>query len=73
LLYDTQEASPSVEDFLPFGLMVAYHALMSRSPGRPSGNYAEKYADARELAMKSRYWDWTSDRPEAAAATEGVA
>jgi hypothetical protein len=70
---DTHQAVPSVEDFLPFGLMAAYQVLMSRSPGRPNGNWTDKLVDAREQAMKSRYWDHTSERETAPAIQPGAA
>jgi hypothetical protein len=63
------EALPSVEDALPQMLVEAYQVLMSRSPGRPNGNWSTKYADAREQAQAGRYFDRSSvmtAAPEAA-------
>ncbi len=65
LVNNTDEAVPSVEDALPQMLVEAYQVLMSRSPGRPNGDYAKKLADARAQAQAGRYFDKTQMMPQA--------
>jgi hypothetical protein len=74
LVSETDEARPSVEDVKKIGKMAGYEALVSRSPGRPSGDFLKAYADARSEAMAVRYFDTTAlktpaPQPVAAAGT----
>ncbi len=57
LSVDTHTAIAPLEDVVLVGLMEAYQTLMSRDPGRPGGNWAAKYADARERAEKAFHFD----------------
>lgn len=59
LVNASDEAIPTIEEVVTVGKMLAYQALMGRSPGRPSGNWADKYADARAEAMKLDRFDHT--------------
>jgi len=61
LVDDTDTAVPAIEEFLPVGLMEAYQALMSRTPGRPNSNWHQKWAEAREMAHRLRAYDRTSE------------
>lgn len=57
---ESQTALPAVEDVVLGALVEAYAVLMNRSPGRPGGgNYADKYADARERFESLAYFDRT--------------
>jgi len=70
LVLDADVALPTIEDVAKVGTMLAYEALMNRSPGRPSGDYVKRWAAAREVARRVRYYDMSQERPEPAAAQE---
>ena len=70
----TDTAGSLTEDVTTVGLMLAYEALMNRSPGRPSGEYATKYAAMTAASRALAAWDRTRETPQQAApATSGAA
>lgn len=65
LTVDTQTAIAPLEDVVLVGLMESYQALSNRDPGRPGGNWAAKYADARERAEAAMFFDGAMFRRKA--------
>lgn len=65
---DTDEALATVDDVITAGLVEAYRALMSKSSGRPNGNWSGKYKDALADAHRLRYYDRTMEVPQQPAA-----
>lgn len=59
LVNATDQAQPSAEEFLPFGLEEALTVLIARSPGRPSAEWERMLAKARSDIGASRYRDRT--------------
>lgn len=63
LLLDTDLALPTSEDVVAVARVEAYAALMVRSAGVPSGPWETLYTEAKEAAMRVKYYDYTSERP----------
>lgn len=61
LVADSDTAVPSVEEVVTVARMYCFEALLSRSKGRPSGDWSGQYAAAREDAMKLARWDRSQD------------
>lgn len=65
LVNPTDEAQPSVEEWLPFGLVEALTVLIARSPGRPNAEWLKLLDLAQNAVKASRYRDLTQERPVA--------
>lgn len=59
---DPITALPSVEDVRDVALAEAYWNLMNRTPGRPGGDWAKKWATQREIARSLTRADSTRER-----------
>jgi hypothetical protein len=57
LAVEADTAEPTVNDVNAVALAVAYQALASRAPGRPSGNWLQKYAGQLGEARRVKYFD----------------
>ena len=70
LVNATDETSPTLtfEEINTVFQMLAFEALMHRSPGRPNGNWAARYEQARADAERLTRYDRTLFVPETAAA-----
>lgn len=67
LASESDEAQPSVEEFLPFGLVEALTVLIARSPGRPNAEWLTLLAQAEADVKVSRWRDRTQEMaPQAA-------
>lgn len=73
LVNQTDEAEPSVEEFLPFGLVEALTVLIARSPGRPNAEWLTLLAQAEADVKVSRWRDRTQEVAPAPAASERAA
>lgn len=67
LVNPTDEAQPSVEEWLPFGLAEALTVMIARSPGRPNAEWLLLLAQAQAAVKVSRYRDLTQEQPVAPA------
>ena len=65
---DTDTAVPAVNDVVTVGLMLAYEALMNRSPGRPNGDYLKRWTGQIDLARRVAGYDRTQETPQQQAA-----
>lgn len=70
LVNESDTASPDVESVVRVAKPLALEVLMHRSPGYPSGNWAEMYPAAVRDARSVRYYDRSSESPQAAAVPE---
>lgn len=61
-----QTALAQVADVVAVGLAEAYRALMNRTPGRPNGAWAEKYAAQEAVVARLYALDRTQQAPRAA-------
>lgn len=61
LVADTDTAVPSVEEVVTVARMFAFEALLTRSKGRPSGDWAGQYAEAKKDAMRLARYDRSQD------------
>lgn len=68
---ESDQAMPSIEEFLPFGLVEALGILIARAPGRPSAEWVRLLKDAQDAVSRSRYKDRTQEvaQPAPAVAT----
>ena len=57
----TDTAVPSIEEVVTVARMYAFEALLTRSKGRPSGDWAGPYEAARKDAMSLARWDRSND------------
>ena len=73
LVADTDTAVPSVEEVVVAGRYFAFEALLSRSKGRPSGDWSGQYAAAREDAMKLARWDRSQETAPEPQSQQGAA
>lgn len=51
----------SVEEAVTAARLYAFEALLTRSKGRPSGDWSGQYAEAKEAAMRLARWDVSQD------------
>jgi hypothetical protein len=67
LTNDADEVAVQLEDAVCVAKVEAYHVLMSRSPGRPNGDWSKKYEEALAEARSLRFYDMTAYRPQQSA------
>lgn len=60
-----QEVRAPINDVVKVFKMLAIEALMARSPGRPSGNWAARYPSAVRDARSVRYFDRSQESMQA--------
>jgi hypothetical protein len=58
---ESDEALPTVDDWLPFALVEALAVLIRRSPGRPNAEWLTMLAQAQADVARSPYRDRTAD------------
>lgn len=73
LAAEGDEAYPSVEEFLPFGLAEALPVLIARSPGRPNAEWERLLKGAEDDVARSRYRDLTQEMAASAPQQEAAA
>lgn len=61
LANESDQAIPTVEDWLPFGLEEALTVLIARSPGRPSAEWARLLKQAQDDIARSPYRDRSAE------------
>lgn len=61
LANNTDTAVPSIEEVVTAARVYAFEALLTRSKGRPSGDWSGQYAEAKEAAMRLARWDRSQD------------
>jgi hypothetical protein len=59
LINETDEAQPSIAEFLPFALTEALPRLIARSPGRPNAEWLTLLKQAEDDVKQSRFLDRT--------------
>lgn len=64
---DADIANVSLEDWKTAALVEAFDVLRARSPGRPNGNWSERYEQALAEARSLRHYDTTRFRPQQSA------
>ena len=72
LTSDSATAVPAVNDVVTVGLMLAYEALMNRSPGRPNGDFLTRWKNQIEIARRLRNYDRTQETAAQQAAMPSV-
>lgn len=73
LVADSDTAVPSVEEVVVAGRYFAFEALLSRSKGRPSGDWSGQFAAAREDTMKLARWDRSQEAAPEPQSQQGAA